>query len=351
MLQLANSSFQVLGNIQRYHNFTHVRRFYDLNTFELNIPSDIDTDYVKNNIILYTFGTKVYPLVINNLHKSTDSKTTTVSGCAYSGIDRRSVVDVLHRNQVYGELTNNVSTLMENLMISECISPFNGGRTIPYLTNTTMVLGGTTTYQLSFQPLRTSLNELSLFGDVGYEIFWTGSSAVFNCYQGNITPCVFSDSLNNLKNAVYTDGIEVNCTYTLGSTNVARYTTSDDTVSGMSRYEDTDQASSTTVAVSAFENTLAEKRKQQSRITAEVLDSVYTYGTDFNIGDLITIEAYGKTFYQRVTEVVESYSQSEGTSYEIKVGYPLPLLEDKIREKFKYLDNYIYRVYKMAGGV
>lgn len=351
MLQLTNSSFQVLNNIQRYYDFVFTRRFYDLSTFELEIPTSIDTDFVKNNIILYTFGAKVYPLVINNLYKSTDTKTTKVYGCLYSGIDRRGVVDVLDRNQSYGTVTNNVSTIMENLMLSECIAPYNGGRTIPYLSYFPQIWGGTTTYQLSMQSLKTTLNELAMFGDVGYEVFYLNGMCYFNTFEGGITPCVFSESLNNLKNAVYVDGIEVNCTYSLASTDLVRYTISDDTVSGMNRYEDVDQSSSTTAAVNAFENTLAEKRKQQSRITAEVMENVYAYGTDFNIGDIVTIEAYGKSFYQRVTEVVESYSQSEGTSYEIKVGYPLSLLEDKIREKFKYLDNYIYRVYKMAGGV
>lgn len=351
MLQLASSTFQVLGNINLYKNFTYHRRFYDMDECWLVIPTTIDTDFVKNNIIFYTFQDTVYPMIIRGLRKSTDTKDTTVYAVPYGGIDRRIIADPLDKVLGYGEINNNVSTIMETMITNECIAPLNGGRTIPYLAVYPTVLGGATIYQLQFQSLRQTLNELSMFGDVGYKVYWNETSCVFMCYQGSVKPYKFSEDYNNLKNAEYIDDYEPSCTYTLASTNTSRYVMSDDTKSGNDRYEELGQSGSTTTTVNEFDNILAEKKRQQSRITAEIIEAQYRYGVDFNVGDTVIIEAYGKTFTNRITEVVESYSQREGTSYEIKVGYPLPLLDDKVLDKFKYLDNYIYRVYKMAGGV
>ena len=317
----------------------------------LTIPTTIDADFVKNNIILYTFQGVAYPMIIRELKKSTETKDTTVYAVPYGGIDRRIVADPLDKAVGYGEINTNVSTIMETMMTNECISPLNGARTIPSLAIFPTILGGATTYQLQFQSLRQTLNELSMFGDVGYKIYWDGTTCLFMCYQGAVKSCKFSEDYNNLKNAEYIDGYEPSCTYTLASTNMSRYVMSDNTQSGNNRYEEVGQSSSTTATVNTFDNLLAEKRRQQSRISAEIIEAQYEYGVDFNVGDLITIEAYGKTFLNRISEVEESYSQKEGTSYEIKVGYPLPLLDDKVLGKFKYLDNYIYRVYKMAGGI
>lgn len=344
-VHVLNRDFSLESIVDNYESLIWRPSYSDIGDFELYVGAtpelvnilQRDRYLVRDTDITITNGVVTYRnvMIIKNIQLS-----TSVEEGDYLTITGKELAYLLHSRIVWGmaTLTGTAENSIRTLITQNAINPSNTRRKIPTLA-LDPVVGFTDTIdmQVTGDNLCDTVTTLCQTYNYGWEIYIQNNALRFRLYRGldksynqNDRPyVVFSDAYDNLFNTEYQLESEEYANTTLvggeGEGNARRYTTVNDSNTGLDRYElftDARDISSNTdsgtLPAAQYNRLLAQRGTENlmelsivQGFSGQVLSGVaYKYGTDFNLGDIVTvINEYGISRNVRVMSAIESYSE------------------------------------------
>ena len=350
VLEFYDKNFNPLGQVSSFESLTWVSRFQSAGEFELTTYFDENQFPMMrtNNFIMRNDSNQVYQ--IKRVELSRDDQ-----GNFIAHISGKDILNVLSQRIIYdpinysGDASGLIRRIIEENVTNAALSP----RNISQFTSLTVpTVGQTIRAQASWDTVQDKLIELlSQFnlgiraektedgvGIVVYKqkdrtIFQTANTALaFSDYAGNMSAWNFSQDYEQFKNFAYIAG-EISETNVSVSNNGSGMTlnlvkgqktrtikTIGDRVAGLDRYEmyvdARDIQSDTTTGQTAYGEMLLQRGYEalaENQITYEMYAEAIQdlkYPTDYNLGDVATIDTSIVMADARISEVTEIFDSN-----------------------------------------
>ena len=339
-LVVLNTNFEAQTVLDTYSSFIWTDRYNECGDFEIftRMNNEILNE-LKEGYYLRQKGSNHLMIIEDFLIDSDveDGDTLTITG--------RSLESILDRRIVWGQKTisGNLQNGIQTLLNENVISPSNANRKIDnfiFKASTDPVITALTIEaQYTGDNLYEVIRAICTERDIGFRVTLDDSNHfVFELYSGvdrsydqtDNPYVIFSPKFDNLLTSNYS---ETNSSYknvTLvggeGEGSARKYTAVGD-VAGLQRKElftDARDISSngeneTTLSTSEYTELLRQRGKEKLAENAEVVSfegqaetsSMFIYGQDFSIGDIVQIEDnYGHEVQARILEIVTSESDN-----------------------------------------
>lgn len=368
--EVFDANFKRLGILEKFTYSQYIENWKESGTFTIKCPGiEENIALLKNDNIIW-FEDDVAGVIQNVVANSSEQSEITANGCLLDGIlDWRYIYPVFN-------YTGKVNELMNEAVNVNCISDEDAKRNFEYLeiesTETSLPsvskqkTGGTVLefvselanaylcgFRIGFYPKEKKMK---------FKVIEGVDRSVHSALIGN--KVIFSESLNNIKSATYTNDRSSyrNVTLIAGEATVGSRSyvvVTDDgreEKSGFARrelYTDARDLQSTTVDEDGNEITLGEeayqsnlttrgKEKLSECIVKEYLESdvrsdvtsAYQYKRDYDIGDIVTVinESLNLTADVRVTSVTVT-QDTNGYSVTPTLGDAQPTLYSVLKKK------------------
>lgn len=359
-------TFERLGIIDEFQLLeitTNYKKHSELELLVSATEENIDYFIANNDDIFLTVGIgKVRGYLIESVKYTDEKKTTLEVYC-------KSLSSMLGWRQIDVQQTyrGNVEQVIRSFVNANAVTPTNINRKIDNL-----ILGNlsgiteTTEESYSNKELGESLWEICLKFDIAYEIFaditnkmfefvvWKGTDRSTN--QTIRDAVIFSKEFDNVLSQNYTDdksdyrntviiageGDGVARTYlVVGNENKGRkrremFVDARDLQSSESDQTKMSQTAYEALLIERAKNKQAEYERVQSFETDIVYDSQFTFGSDYFMGDLITIrnDEISVALHTRIVTAKEKYSK-KGYELSTEFGSNVPTLLTKIKKAVK----------------
>lgn len=342
-IHVLDQSFNFIGLIDDYVSVIWRPAYYDVGDFELYINASakalklLKENYYlvrERDIVADSEGNITYTnvMIIKNFNLTTDEETgdfLTVTG--------RELKFLLHQRIVWKQtnLTGTAEVAIRRLVTENAISPTDSKRVIPTLTlGASAGLTDTIEKQVTGDYLDQTIVNICTAYNYGWEVFIYNSALVLIVYQGvdrsfnqSERPyVVFSEDFDNITNSSYELKSDEYANTTLiggeGEGTDRIYTTVGNDKTGLDRFETFTDArdlsqnkdSEDEITLSTYLTLLQERgretlamRSVTEGFSGEVLEVNFKYGTDYYLGDVVTIiNKYGISKDVRVLSVIES---------------------------------------------
>lgn len=342
-IHVLDQTFNLLGVIDEYVSNIWRPAYYEIGDFELYLKASPQAlNLLKKNRYLVKEsdiqvddeGNVTYSnvMIIKNLTLATE-----IENGDYLTVTGRELKYLLHQRIVWKQttLTGTAENAIRRLVTENAISPTDSNRVIPTLTlGASAGLTDSIEKQVTGDHLDQTIVDICTAYNYGWEVFIYNSALVLIVYQGvdrsfNQTErpyVVFSEDFDNILNSSYELNSEEYANTTLiggeGEGTDRIYTTLGADKSGLDRFEtftdanDISQNKDSEDAISDSEYlALLQERGRENLaslsvtegFSGEVLEVNFKYGTDYYLGDTLTvINKYGISRDVRVLSVIES---------------------------------------------
>lgn len=343
-IHVLDQSFNLVGIIDEYVSVIWRPSYSDVGDFELYVNATsraltlLKKDYYlvrERDISVDGGGNVAYVnvMVIKNFKLATDEESGD-----FLSVTGKELKCLLHQRIVWRQtnLTGTAESAIRQLVTENAIAPTDSKRVIPTLTLGYQVgLTDTINKQVTGERLDKAITDICTAYNYGWEIFILNKALTFMLYQGinrsfNQTErpyVVFSEDFDNILNSTYELKSDEYANTTLiggeGEGLERVYATVGTDRAGLDRYETFTDArdlsqnkGSDTDAISneAYLALLQERGVENlaalgvtEGFSGEVLPVNFLYGTDYFLGDVVTIiNKYGISRDVRILSVIES---------------------------------------------
>lgn len=342
-IHVLDQSFNLMGIVDEYVSLIWRPAYYDVGDFELYVNARAETlKLLKKNYYLVResdievdeSGNVSYSkvMIIKNFNITTDAEDgdfLTVTG--------RELKFLLHQRIVWKQtnLTGTAENAIRRLVNENAINPTDYSRTIPRLElGVSAGLTDIIDKQVTGDYLDQAIVDICTTYNYGWEVFIYNKALILVVYEGVDSSfnqserpyVVFSEDFNNIINSSYETNSESYANTTLiggeGEGLERIYTTVGTDNYGLNRYETFTDArdlsqnkdSEDEIPLNTYLALLQERGRENLAVlgvtegfSGEVLDVNFKYGTDYYLGDIVTIiNKYGITKDVRVLSVIES---------------------------------------------
>ena len=343
-VNIMDRNFNFLGQIDNYTSYMPSKSWYGIGDVELHIhQSARHTEHLQKENIIYTSADKAYII----LHRELNSETGKMV------IKGRELKSYLSRWLIYppsGVAYFSLNAAPETIMKAYVEATLERKGVTEIVVAPGLERGEKTSYQARYKNLADELEKLSLDSGLNWDLRLDHDMKkfVFDCYVGldrsanqdvnanaifsvdydNITSQKLIDSKYGFANAALVAGQgegEWRVVEEVGETDA-----------GLDSYETFVDARDI-----EYDEYLADRGRQKLAELPEKLsfDSVVDttknlkYGTDFNLGDVVTIanKSWGITTDRIITEIKEIY-EPDGFRLEVVFGEGLVTIQDKIKQ-------------------
>ncbi|WIL39753.1 siphovirus ReqiPepy6 Gp37-like family protein [Kurthia sp. YJT4] len=353
----------IVDEFQLLEITTNYKKHSDLELLVSATAENIDYFITKNDDIFLTAGIgKVRGYLIESVKYTDEKKTTLEVYC-------KSLSAMLGWRQIDVQQTfrGNVEEVIRSFVNTNAIAPTNINRKIDNLfLGSLFGITDTTEESYSNKDLDESLWEICVKFDIAYEIFaditnkrfefvvWKGTDRSTN--QTIRDAVIFSKEFDNVLSQHYTDdkseyrntviiageGDGVARTYlVVGNENKGRkrremFVDARDLQSSEADQTKMSQTAYEALLIERAKNKQAEYERVQSFETDIVYDSQFTFGSDYFMGDLITIrnDEISVALHTRIVTTKEKYSP-KGYELSTEFGSNVPTLLNKIKKAVK----------------
>lgn len=334
-LYILNSSLNEIAIIDGYASLIWTKRYYSPGDFELYIPADKNLlEYLQmGNFIRREDDDTV--MVIETIQIKTDVENGdffTVTGRSLESIVARRIF--ISQTQLNGT----IAQVIHQALYDNVLGIYDGNTTNRTIRN--FIIGEmcetseTISQQASYENIEELLEEICRAYSYGWRIIINANNQMeFQLYKGNETEVIFSNEFDNLLTTEYVISKENYKTFVKvlgeGEGKTRRGLNIDITQSsGIERYElyvDARDVSSNNGEIGnqdyleLLRERGYEKLKEYSitqAFSGEINpSSTYKYKTDYNLGDIVTVETdYGISSHPRIVEIIENWDE---TGYKI----------------------------------
>ena len=347
-IHVLDRSFSLIGIVDSYVSVIWRPSYSEVGDFEIYIGAEEkavdllqEERYVvrDKDITVDDAGNVMYRnvMVIKSRVISTD-----VENGDFLTVTGRELKFLLNQRIVWTQttLTGTAENGIRRLVNGNAISPSIANRRIPGLSlGVSAGLTDSIEKQITGAKLDEAISEICKTYAYGWEVYVYNGNMVFIVYQGtdrsygqSVRPyVVFSEDFENLYNTEYESRRESYGTTTLvggeGEGLDRVYTTVGNGYSGLDRYEvftdargvSSNKGSEDELTPAEYENLLQQAGRENlaeyeytEGFSGEVVsDQAFSYGVDFDLGDLVTIvNKYGITRNARVTSAIESEDEN-----------------------------------------
>lgn len=359
-------TFERLGIIDEFQSLeitTNYKKHSELELLVSATEENIDYFIANNDDIFLTVGIgKVRGYLIESVKYTDEKKTTLEVYC-------KSLSSMLGWRQIDGQQTfrGNAEEVIRSFVNTNVIAPTNINRKIDNL-----ILGNlsgitdTTEESYSNKDLDESLWEICVKFDIAYEIYadilnkrfefvvWKGTdrstnqtirdAVIFSKEFDNVLSQSYTDDKSDYRNTVIIAGEGEGTARTylvVGNENKGRkrremFVDARDLQSSESDQTKMSQTAYEALLIERAKNKQAEYARVQSFETDIVYDSQFTFGSDYFMGDLITIRNDGISvaLHTRIVTAKEKYSR-KGYELSTEFGSNIPTLLTKIKKAVK----------------
>ena len=326
-----------LGLIDTYSSLIWTKRYYTMGDFELVVPATTE------NLEMLQCGNFVTRGVGDMLCRieSADIKTDPQNGdwLIVKGRDGRSILNQrVNLIEDYDETYTAEDVIDKLIEYSIGTSTDSPARRIGYVDTEYDVTAVEYPSIVPYKQVFDHIAEICQFCDYGSEMVLDDDelTLVFRVYEGTDRslsqstndPIVFTEELDNLGASEYTENYAdyKNSCYITGDETSGRQLAVINLGSGINRYEmyvDGKGVQKNSLTTTQYENALKQfgvEAMQSHHVvvtfTGEVLDNTYHYGTDYFLGDIVTIyNKLGMAYDARITQVIESDDTQNGHLY------------------------------------
>ena len=340
---LNSSNFSIEGVIDTYVSCIWRPSYSDIGDFELYLGASKEIlDLLKINrylvrtsdISVDAQGKSTYQkvMIIKNIELITD-----VENGDFLSITGRELKYLLHQRIIWEQtnLTDTAENAIRTLVTENAIQPTDTNRVIPNLVlGASAGLTDSIEKQVTGEYLDETIIQICTTYSYGFDMYIYNGYLVLIVYTGldrsydqtDRPYVVFSDDFENLYNTDYQIQTEeyANCTLVGGEgEGIERtYITVNSELSGLNRYETFTDArdisqnkdSEDEIPLQQYLQLLQERGRENlaefqytEGFSGEVLDMAFKYGTDFDLGDIVTvINSYGISKNVRVLSAIES---------------------------------------------
>lgn len=366
VFQLDNEKFEQIGEVQ-YTSLIWPDSYNGYADFELWAPINEDNAaFMKRGNVIWTGGENA--AVIEIIKSTIDKK-----GIKTYNVKGRTLEKYCADRIIWGTFvgSGNVSTIMYNLVNTQCINPTNSARKIPWLVLSEDKKYGTKIdlYQKTGGELYDALTGLASDSDLGFSILFDPENKrlIFDVRKGvdrtennpnGIEPVVFSTELEDIlsssyysnsqdeKNVVFVQGEDKNIdrkSVTVGDVNSVGFNRKELYVDARDLQSEIQNEDGTTTSLTdkEYKDTLAQRGNERlseyplvETFEAQIRqfgDVQYEYGKDYFKGDKVTIidEELGISVSARITKVEEDYDTQYALMLTFGYSYPTPLQKIK----------------------
>lgn len=324
------SSFQddIIYTSDRIVSYEYTKRFTKPGSFALVLPFDKSLiSAMEINGTIYLDGDWLFIQSI-----AYDGKQLTISGKDCKGLlDLR--ITSYHDQGIegaegYDVATGTTAACVKHYLDTNAISPTDNGRKLPLVWQNGATGLNADSYMARLEYLSDVVDKLCTSADIGYDVTgdMTGSGFKLRLIQGTDRSfgqdthdrVIFSPAWRNVKALSFEHGVDdlYNTVYAVDSNEVAKVINRGQAVaSGVARRECTVSVgvSSTAPETADYYDKYALEQLEDNVETHSysVEPSVTGYGTDYNLGDKVTVidSATGNRFDAVIVEATKSYSQ------------------------------------------
>lgn len=364
VFSMDNSEIVLLGQINQLNQVSWQKQFVDAGEFEITVPvTEENKTLLKKKRVIWPGKESAGIIEIVDIQKTEDGERIfTVKGRTLESILERRILSetLVFKNE-------RMSTILYAIVDSTCINPSNTDRVIPFLEcEVDEQFGPIITMQKTGDDVLYTLNEICLrVENIGFEIQFKPdqNKLLFKVIQSEDrtinqqvnSPVIFSDDTEDILADAYYENMQSvkNIAYVFGEgTGGDRIVVEEGEVysSGFDRFELfvdardlqqnsdpdnplTDEEYEEVLRSRGEENLGEAKLVQTYEGTLRLADNPqYTFGTDYNIGDKVTIE--DEEIGVAVDGVVSGITEVVSDTYTASAlfGYEMPRLSRKIKK-------------------
>ena len=365
LVRVLDADLNYIGAIKRYTYFGWSARYYDVDSFTLKINTAEEyTDLLKiGNWIVYDAGFRAYIGRIENAVYSLDTDSRKemleISGRDVTGAfgsPGRILLAGTDTGTGYDNQTSVAAeTAIRHYVDVNCISATDVSRNYPHLTlQTDFERGAVISVSGRFDILLDKVSEICKATGLGFGsdfvadpdtnaayiefVILSGSDHTYD----SVMPVMFSPKFNNLKSFTLTKSAVDSGTlaYVAGQGEAAARTVEEVYVAsseptGFGRreiFKDRRDSDDTDELITAGQAELRVSSIETS-ISAEILASgAFEYGTDYMLGDIVSLIYRDEIYDVRVVEVLEEITTKNKKDVTLTLGKPLSTLSKYVQE-------------------
>jgi hypothetical protein len=345
-LRVFDSNLTFIAEVDAYEQAYFIRSQSGCGTFEIKINYNANFASIFQKDYFVWFSPDVRRIgIIEDLSKEVDqdgkgSQKITITGKEAKGIFARRLIIPASGNNYYTQNAP-IETVIKNAIYDQCGAGASASRQISILTIATdQSRGNTYTIQRFYTNLADDLKSAAEAQNhyMGWYCYLdtVNLKLVLECNPGTdhsasqvTNPVIiFSSNYDTLKKATITDQSSgyKNVVYVGGQGELANKTiikvhstTEPTNITRREEYIDESSLQTTTALTNAGTSELASLSAASFSVDAQTLvKSPFVLGTDYDLGDLITIKEYGTSWDVQITEVEESW---ENNNYEITMTF------------------------------
>jgi len=352
-LHVFDTSFVHQAVLANYQSLTWTRNWYTADTFTLVInrynfgASELATGGFLAYYLEGTWRVGIIQSISTPLRETGEaSENLTVVGEGYEAVFKdRQMIHAWATSDGYDTQAHEAETNVIAYVTHEAISPTIAGRTITGLTTATdQARGAVMSYKARApQTLFDVIEDHARFSGLSFKPVWTGygngvsprETFVLTCYQGTDRSAIvkLAVEFGNIKSYNYVYSILNQKTTALvmgegsGATRELETVHSSGTPTGRSRKEIAVDASDLTESAQYISRGQAELANKAQTVRLEFdynyLAQSYELGTDFAIGDTVSIRVIDTTITARIISVTDIYNE-QGRTQKLGVGQEFP---------------------------
>lgn len=332
-LKVLNKDFEVIAIIDSYKSFMWCKRYNEVGALDLQVTANAESIAIlkEGNYITRDDDDSVYRIEAVEIDTSSEDSNFMIVG----GIEIKKILQqrVVYETEYYDNET--VENVMRGLINNNFINPKKSSRKIDnFYLKPNKGLADAITTQIAYDNVGEKIESLCKTYNYGYKVSLENGGIYFDVFRGvdrsanqSINPrVIFSTEYDNLLSSKYeSDTSEYKNVALVGGEGEGsdRKITEVGSANGLERFElfvDAKNVSSDggSVSESDYKLLLSEQGKEalyETNVTtsfeAIVDTSFYEYKTDFDLGDIVTIEnEYGIKANARITEIIETWDDS-----------------------------------------
>lgn len=371
VFKIDNNTFEPIGGVNHFTSLIWPDKFNGYTSFELNAPVTQENKMLlKKDNIIWCGGENAAKIEIINCE-------TNEEGEKVFKIKGRTLEQILTTRIIWGTYNSvgkNSSTIMYDIVNSQCVNPYDSVRKIPFLECANdNKLGKIISFQKTGGEVYDAIESIAKDSDLGFDILFKPKEKklIFKVIEGvdrtidkqandGSKVVLFSTELEDILSSSYytnNEGVKT-LAYVAGEGEGAerKYIISGNNASsGFLRKElyvdardiqpeiSNDDGTTTTITDSEY-NDLLNDRGNEKLAACDVVESFeasmrvvgdiqYVYGVDYFKGDTIIIQddELGIQVNAKITEVSENYD--DDYEFEITFGYSQPTLVQKVKQR------------------
>lgn len=348
-IRVFDTSLNLVSEVAAYSSAYFQRSWSDVGKFQIEIEQSLGPMFQRGYFVIFGTDTRAVGIVLEILDSLDESgrATRTVTGmeCKYL-LSRRRVIPPAGQARYYAK--TNAETVVKDLVYSQMISATDTDRNISILVNATNSARGpslilSARYSSVLDEVKTAsesttmgfwvelnLATKKLVFDVGLGLDRTAGQAVnpraiFSTDFSTLRSAQIASSAISYRSAVYVAG---------QGTGENRQVVEVGTETGINRVEDFIDARDTNATADLTQrgNAFLTANSNTSFLTGEALsNSSLVYGTDYSLGDIVTVKSMGQSVDTRIQAVTESWDSS-GYNLQLEFGSQYPTSASQMRE-------------------